>query len=121
MSTKVERKTNPVLQDVIRKCEEAGRKHDAAVWTDVAELLKKANRDQVTVNISHIERHADDGETVVVPGKVMGAGYLNKDVTVAALEFTQSAKEAVHKSGTVEYIEDLVDENPEGEGLQVLG
>lgn len=121
MVSKVERKTNPVLKDLIRDCEEAARKNDAAVWRDVATALKKATRQHAEVNISHIERHAEDGETVVVPGKVMGSGRLTKDVTVAALEFTASARDAVEEAGTATYLEDLVADNPDGSGLRIMG
>lgn len=121
MDAKTERKTNPVLKDVIQQSEEAARKNDAAIWGDVAAALKDATRQQAEVNLSHLERNVDDGETVVVPGKVMGSGRLTKDVTVAALNFTNSAMEAINDSGEAVYLEDLVEENPEGDGLRLLG
>lgn len=121
MEQKVSRKTNPVLTDIITACEEAARVNDAAVWERVSDELKRANRAQRTVNLSKIERYADDGDVVVVPGKVLGSGRLTKDVTVAALAYTQSAKAAINDAGTLTYIEDLLEENPEGTGIKVIG
>ncbi len=121
MDEKTERKTNPVLQDVIQQCEEAARRNDAAVWQRVADELQRSNRSQRTVNLSRIERHTEDGDTVVVPGKVLGSGRLTKDVTVAAFNFSASAREAVHGAGTATHIEDLVEDRPDGSGVEVLG
>ncbi len=121
MDAKTQRKTNPVLKDVIRKCEEAARKNDAAIWGDVAAALKQSTRNQVEINLSHLERTVEDGETLVVPGKVMGSGRLSRDVTVAALDFTSAALESINEAGEAVYIEDLVEDNPEGEGLRLIG
>lgn len=120
MDAKTERKTNPVLRDLIQDCEEAARKNDAAVWEDVAAALQDATRQQTEVNISHIDRNTEDGDTVVVPGKVIGSGRLSKDVTVAALEFTAGARERIEANGTAVYLEDLVNDKPDGSGVTLL-
>lgn len=120
MEQRVQRKTNPVLKDVIRQCEEAARKNDAAIWRDVADALKNANREQVEVNLSHIERVAEDGDNIVVPGKVLGSGRLSKNVVVAAFQFTQSALDAINDAGEATYIEALVEENPDGTDIRLI-
>lgn len=114
-------KTNPVLNDLVRQCEEAGRRNDAAVWTRVAEELQRATRDQRTVNVSRIERAAEDGDVVVVPGKVLGSGRLSTDVTVAAFQFSQTARERIEEAGEAIYLEDAVEEYAEGDGVTLLG
>ncbi|MCJ7478835.1 MAG: 50S ribosomal protein L18e [Candidatus Nanohaloarchaeota archaeon QJJ-7] len=119
--TDLEQKTNPVLKEAIRKCEEAGRRNDAKIWDIVAEELEKANRKVREVNVSTIEREADDGDTVVVPGKVMGSGHMTEDITVGAFKFTDGALETINESGEAVYLEELVDENPDGEGVILLG
>jgi len=113
-------KTNPALTEAIRKLEEASRKNDAAVYGRAAEELQGSTRHQVEVNLSQIERHTDDGDTVLVPGKVLGAGYLNTDVTVAALNCTNSAREAIEEEGSFRYVEDLVKDNPDGEQVKLM-
>ncbi len=113
-------KTNPVLKEAVQKLEEAGRKNDAAVYTRAADELQKASRDQATVNLSKIQRHAEDGDTVLVPGKVLGSGRLDTDVTVAALNFSSAARKEIADAGEVVYIEDLVEENPDGEQITLM-
>ncbi|MFB6265658.1 MAG: 50S ribosomal protein L18e [Candidatus Nanohaloarchaea archaeon] len=119
--TDVEQKTNPVLKETVKKCEEAGRRNDADVWRRVAEELKKANRDMTEVTVSHIERNSEGGDTVVVPGKVVGSGSIGEDVTVAAFNFTGNALKSIESSGDAIYIDEAVEDNPSGEEVVLLG
>lgn len=108
--------TNPILNETLELLQE----QEAPVWSSVAENLGKVNRRRPEVNLSDIERIAEDGETVVVPGKVLGAGYLTKEVTVAAFKVSDSARDAIEEDGEFMFIQDLVDENPEGENVRVV-
>ncbi len=108
--------TNPVLIETIELLEE----QDAPVWKEVAENLGKVNRRRPEVNLSDIERSTEEGDTVVVPGKVLGSGRLTKEVTVAAFKASDSAKNQVNEEGDFKFIEDLVDENPEGSDVKVI-
>lgn len=108
--------TNPVLQETLETLENS----DAPVYRDVAEDLGTVNRKRPEVNLSDLERVAEDGETVVVPGKVLGSGYLTKELTVAAFKASTSARQAIEDGGEFMFIEELVDENPEGEGVRIV-
>lgn len=108
--------TNPVLVETLEVLEE----QDAPVWNAVRENLGKVNRKRPEVNISDIERIAEDGETVVVPGKVLGAGRLTKNVTVAAFNASRGAKQKISEEGEFMFIQDLIEENPEGEGVRIV-
>jgi large subunit ribosomal protein L18e len=108
--------SNPVLLETIELLQE----QDAPVWGSVAENLGKVNRRRAEVNLSDIERIAEEGDTVVVPGKVLGSGYLNKEVTVAAFKASNSAKDQINDEGEFMFIQDLVEENPEGENVRVV-
>jgi large subunit ribosomal protein L18e len=108
--------SNPILLETIEMLQD----QDVPVWSSVAENLGKVNRDRAEVNLSDIERVAEDGETVVVPGKVLGSGYLNKDVTVAAFKASNSAKNQINDGGQFMFIQDLVEENPEGEEVRIV-
>jgi large subunit ribosomal protein L18e len=108
--------TNPVLLNTIELLQE----QNASVWNEVAENLGKVNRRRPEVNLSDIERNTEDGDTVVVPGKVLGSGRLTKDVEVAAFKASNSAKNHINENGEFKFIEDLVDENPEGSDVKVI-
>jgi len=108
--------TNPVLVETLEVLQE----QEAPVWNDVRENLGKVNRQRPEVNISDIERVAEEGETVVVPGKVLGAGRLTKEVTVAAFKASRGAREQIDDKGEFMFIQDLVEENPEGEEVRIV-
>lgn len=108
--------TNPLLVDTIERLED----EDAPVWSDVAENLGKVNRKRAEVNLSEIERNTEEGDTVVVPGKVLGSGRLSKDVTVAAFKASRGARNHIEEMGEFKFIQDLVDENPEGSEVKIV-
>jgi large subunit ribosomal protein L18e len=68
-------------------------------WKRVLELLSKSSRQKKGVNISKISLYAKDGQLVVVPDKVLGAGENKKKLIVAALSFSQAGKKAIEKNG----------------------
>lgn len=108
--------TNPILIETIETLEEA----EASFWNDVAENLGKVNRRRPEVNISDIERNTEEGDTVVVPGKVLGSGRLSKDVNVAAFKASKSAQNHINENGDFMFVQDLFEDNPEAEGLKVI-
>ncbi|MDY6789565.1 MAG: 50S ribosomal protein L18e [Candidatus Nanohaloarchaea archaeon] len=113
-------KSNPVLKRTVRKLEEAARKNGAAVYRDAAESLKKSTRDQPAVNLSKIQRNAEEGEKVLVPGKVLGSGRLDKDVEVVSFQASKDAVRAINEAGEFKRLEEFVEENPEGEDVKLL-
>lgn len=108
--------TNPQLKQLIEKL----KKSKAAIWRDVAEKLSKPTRKRVEVNLSRINRHTRDGETVVVPGVVLAAGELNKKVTVAAWRFSKKAREKINAVGKAISIEELIKINPKGSKVRIM-
>ncbi|MEW9492202.1 MAG: 50S ribosomal protein L18e, partial [Candidatus Aramenus sulfurataquae] len=69
------------------------------IWSYVAELLERPARSRVEVNLSKLNRLAADGDVVLVPGKLLGAGRLDKKVVVAAAYASRAAVEAVLRAG----------------------
>lgn len=108
--------TNPVLLETIETLEE----QDANIWEDVAENLGKVNRRRPEVNLSDIERVTEEGDTVVVPGKVLGSGVLSKEVNVAAFKASNNAKNKINENGEFKFIRDLLDENPDGSEVKIV-
>ncbi len=118
---KVQKEKNRHLKGVIQDLKQASIENGVNIWKRVAEDLEKPNRERRTVNVYKIERNAEEGETIVVPGKVLGTGDLSKNVTVAAYNFSNSAFRKIKEAGEVLTIRELLDENPEGEEVRILG
>ena len=113
-------KTNPRLQRLIAELKAASRNSGAGVWQDVADRLEKPRRTHAEVNLGQIERYAREDETVVVPGKVLGSGALEKNVTVAAVYFSSTAKQKIDHVGDAVSLEQVVEGNPDGSDVRVI-
>ncbi|NPA86977.1 MAG: 50S ribosomal protein L18e [Candidatus Diapherotrites archaeon] len=113
--------TNPYLRGLIIDLEIAARKNDAPIWKRVAELLSRSTRRRIEVNVGKIDRVSKEGDVVVVPGKVLGAGTIGKKVTVAAWRFTPAAKQKIEAAGGKAIsIYELLRQNPKGSGVVIV-
>ncbi len=113
--------TNPLLRNLIVSLEIAARKNKAPIWRRVAELLAKPTRKRIEVNVGRLNKIVNDGETVVVPGVLLGHGIIKKKVTVAVWRATRKAKEKVKKAGgKIISIEELMQVNPKGSNVRVV-
>ena len=115
-------KTDPNLTQLIEELKRESREKDIAIWRDIALRLEKPSRNWAEVNLSRLERYCNEGDVIIVPGKVLGAGILNKKITVAAFRFSNSAKKAIEDAGGKNLsIMELVKQNPEGCGVRIMG
>lgn len=113
--------TNPYLKNLIVKLRKKSFELNAPIWYTIAEKLEKPRRKRVEVNLSKIERYCSKGETVIVPGVVLGSGNLTKPVIIAAWRFSEKAKEKIKKSkGKVLTIEELLKTNPKGSNVRIM-
>ncbi len=92
------------------------------IWRDIAKRLEKSRKNWAYINVGHLERHAKKDETIIIPGKLLGAGRLKKPLTVAAFSHSSSAATKVAKAGgKLVGIRDLLYENPNGTNIRVMG
>ncbi len=110
-------KDNPVLVSLV----ETLMKTQKPIWRKVAYELSRPRRQKVEVNLSKLDDYADEDVTVLVPGKVLGAGMVSKKITVAAFSFSGSAKRIISEmGGKALTIESLHKSNPDGRGIVIL-
>jgi large subunit ribosomal protein L18e len=86
---------NTVLIKTINALKEASVEKEQPLWMALAEELDKSKRRRVVVNLSRIDRYAEEGEVVVVPGKVLASGFLNKPMKIVAFSFSKGAEEKI--------------------------
>lgn len=119
---KKNKKTNPHLLTLVQHLKDASRTNEAPIWRDIALRLEGPASNWAEINVGKLERYANDGETVVVPGKLLGAGELTKKVTVAAFRFTGQAKDKVVGAGGKSLsFEELIEDNPKGSKVRIIG
>ena len=115
------RKTNPRLVDLISRLKNTSRVNDANIWREIATRFESPGRNYAEVNLSKINRYAVGGETILVPGKVLGSGMIEASVRVAALNFSASATQKITDSGgQCMTIEELLEDNPKGSRVRIL-
>jgi len=113
--------TNIVLRKTADKLMREYRKTGSGLWRDVAELLTRPTRKRVSVNLSKINRYSENGDTVIVPGKVLGSGSLTKKIKIAAFSFSEKAIEKIEASGS-KYItiDQLLDEGVKPSDVKLI-
>ena len=110
--------SNPILKKTIAEL----KKQDAKLWQRLAVELERATRKRRETNLSKLERFAVNGDTVLVLGKMLGAGKLTKKLNVAAWNFSAGAAATIKKAGgSTLTISELIKKNPKGTGIKVLG
>jgi len=113
--------TNRQLRMLIRFLRKAATANSAKIWRAVAELVERPRRSRVVVNVGKLNRVVNDGDVVVIPGKLLGGGELKKRVVVAAVGVTPKAwKKVVEAGGEVLTIPELVRRNPRGSGVKIV-
>lgn len=82
-----------------RKLVKELRKEKRKAWKYASEILDRPARKQRAVNVNKIDRFSQEGDIVVVPGKVLGTGHIGKRVTVIAFDFSSSAIKKIKDAG----------------------
>lgn len=122
MADATDRKSNPVLVELIGTLKTAGRTNQAPLWRDIATRLERPSRSWAQVNVSKLQEHLGDGENAVIPGKLLGDGEITKKVTVVAFSASASAKAKVAKAGgKVLTLQEAVKAFPKGQNCRILG
>jgi len=112
---------NIQLQSVVVQLKKHAIEHDAPVWKRIALELERPCRNARAVNIARISRYTKQGDTIIVPGKVLATGDLAHSVTVAAYAFSKDAAEKISAKGKIENILDLAKKNPKGTNIRIIG
>ena len=118
------RKTNADLIELIGQLKAQSRDTGVALWRDVAQRLSKSRKNWAQPNLSRVSRHQPEekGAVVLVPGKLLGSGEIVGSPTIAAYSVSEGAKAKVEAAGgKVITLAQLMNENPNGNGVIILG
>ncbi|MFX0122328.1 MAG: 50S ribosomal protein L18e [Candidatus Hodarchaeota archaeon] len=118
---KIKGRTDPNKIALIRFLKGAASENKTKIWALLASEMSKARRRRVVVNISRLNRISSPGETLLIPGKVLGTGSLNHRLDVAAESFSITAQKKINKAGgQCLTIEELVKKNPKGFQVRII-
>ena len=114
-------KSNPNLVRLIEALKRASRESGAPIWRDIADGLERPSSRWAEVNIGELERVAEAGETVAIPGKLLGGGNITKAVTVASYRCSREAKRKLEGvGGRAISLLDLLGANPSGSEVRLM-
>lgn len=114
-------KTNSNLKQLVLDLYRFSNENKSKFWRRVADDLMLPTRKKRLVNVFSLAINTKDGESVIVPGKVLGTGDINHKVNVAAFSFSQSAVEKIKQAkGNVMSIQELAQKNPKAKDVRLL-
>lgn len=100
-SLKQSKTTNQELFNTIRELVKYSNSTGFAVYKAVANKLSSSASQRAKVNLSKIEKFVKEGETIIVPGKILGDGVLlKKNITIVGFNISESAIEKINKAGS---------------------
>lgn len=113
--------TNQILRSTAVALERAGKKQKAPVWLVASRLLSSPSSGRVEVNVGRLSKISKEGEVLLVPGKVLGAGELDKKLSVCAFSFSSSARSKIESmGGNVMTVHELLKKHPDGSGVRIV-
>ncbi len=113
--------TNYQLKSLIEVVKAKALKEKSLFWRRIAEDLEKPSRQRRNVNVYKINKYAQEGETVVVPGKVLGTGDLSRKVEVVAFSFSAEAEKKINEKGKAIKLNELLKNNIKPSKVRILG
>ena len=112
-------RSNKILRTQMVALERKGRKEKLAIWRDAARYLAAPHSTETEVNVGHLSRLGDG--PVVVPGKVLGTGPIDRKLVVGAFSFSSSARRKIEAAGGEALsIEEFLKRFPEGSGVKLV-
>jgi len=90
-------------------------------WSKVSQIISGSRRRYSSVNLKEIDKETKTGDTIIVPGKVLGQGNITKKIRVCAINFSESARDKMKENkGEVVTILEEIKKNPKAEGIKIL-
>jgi large subunit ribosomal protein L18e len=90
-------------------------------WLEVASRLSGPTSKNKNVNLADLEKLSEGSEIIVVPGKVLSGGEITKKLKIAAVSYSDKAREKLIKAGCeVLSIDELINKNKDAKGVKIL-
>ncbi len=113
---------NQVVQRLAYDLKKASRENDAPIWLRLARLAQKPSRARRTVNLNKIARLTREGDTVIIPGKVLGTGNISHKITLCSFSISVAAAgKIIQSGGEILDFGQMRERHPTGSGVVLLG
>lgn len=113
---------NTMAQNAVWTLRQAYKQNKAAIWKALEKDLSGSRNNRREVNLGQLSSVTNDGEVVVIAGKVLGSGTIDHKLTVCAFSFSETAaNKIVGAGGKVMMLKDFVKAYPRGKGVKIIG
>ena len=114
--------TNQVVIRMAKDLKKASVKNDAPIWAKLAEYALKPSIARRDINLNRIDQLTKENDIVVFPGKVLGTGNVFHKITLCSFSISNSAANKILENGgkLINY-SDLIEQNPTGKAVVLLG
>ena len=110
------------LVQLVKELKSASRKNDAPIWSKIAKNALKSNSNKKKINLKKIDQLTDDGNAVIISGKILGTGKLSHKVLVSSFSISNSAAKKIKDSGgQILQFSDMISKFPTGKGVKIIG
>ncbi len=117
LARQANKKQNPELRTSILLL----KKQKNVFWHKVAKLLSRPKRKSISVNLDKINKVAKENSTILVAGKILARGDLNKKLAISAFKTSGEAKNKIKSSGSSYLtISELIKKDPEAKNIKLI-
>ncbi len=114
--------TNQVVIRMAKDLKKASIKNDAPIWAKLAKYALKPSIARRDINLKRIGQLTKENDIVVCPGKVLGTGNVSHKITLCSFSISNSAaNKIIDNGGKLISFSDLIEQNPTGKGVVLLG
>ena len=114
--------TNNIMLHMAKDLKRASSTHDAPIWAKLADYALKPTIARRNININRIGQLTKKGDTVVFPGKVLGVGAIPHDIQLFSFAISaRAANKIIDSGGKLLNHSELIEKNPTGTGVVLLG
>ena len=115
LAKRIQRKNNPDLVETLFAC----KKNEA--WLEIGKIISSSRRNLISVNLEKINKETKEGDTVIIPGKVLSQGLIDKKIKIVALGFSKMAREKLRESKSeILLLTEEINKNPKAEGIKII-
>lgn len=87
------------IKDWLKTADSASRgEHYKGLWRKVYKLSAVPSRARPGVNLYKLNKYTQEGDNVIVPGKVLSEGAMDHKINITAMEFSGKAKDMLKSS-----------------------
>ncbi len=112
INKRIVKKTNPAVIETIK----LAKKNNLL---NLAKRLSSSRSNYKNINLDELNKIKSD--KIIVIGKVLGSGEVNKKISIAALSFSEQAREKLKKAGCeVRTIVEEIRMNSDLKGVEII-